>query len=149
MGLLSKVTDDCGIVYEASYDKTGRLIKERNRADSEECYEYDRAGRVTKVLCGGEVEESYTYGVVGRTITVKDGNGNDYLYNYDAFGHLTSERNRNNLEQNYSYDEEGELKTRNSFDGGTTTISLFIRQNSAHSPIFRRLRKQIRLRHDW
>lgn len=123
MGLLSKTTDECGLVYSASYDKAGRLIKERNRADSEKSYEYDRAGRVTKVLCAGEVVESYTYGTDSRTVTVKDGNGNNYLYNYDAFGRLISERNRNNLEQNYYYDEEGELKSRNTFDGGRTTIN--------------------------
>ena len=86
-------------------------------------YEYNATGRVIKVLCGGEVVESYTYGPNSCTVTVKDGNGNDYLYNYDSFGRLISERNRNNLEQNCFYDEEGELKTRNSFDGGTTIIS--------------------------
>ena len=49
MGQLENIRDDSCIVYEASYDKAGRLVKERNRS------------RIKKVLCGSEVVESYTY----------------------------------------------------------------------------------------
>ena len=86
MGLLDKVTDDCGTVYTAVYDRAGRLKKERARADSEKLTNTIRPVASKKIWCGGEVVESYSYTDRGRVVTVKDGNGNDYLYNYDGFG---------------------------------------------------------------
>ena len=121
--MVGTVTDDCGTVYTAVYDKAGRLRKERTRADSEKSYEYDDGGRIKKVLCGGEVVESYSYRENNRILTVKDGNGNDYVYNYDSFGRLKNEKNRIGLTQSYLYDDEGHLKSQSSFDGTTTTIN--------------------------
>lgn len=122
MGLLEKITDDCGIVYTAVYDKAGRVIRERNRSDSEKEYEYDKAGNLLAVKSGGEIVESYDYKDSGRSVTVKDGNNENYFYSYNLFGRLHTERNRNNLEQHYEYDEEGQLKSQTNFDFSNTII---------------------------
>ena len=74
MGLLVKVTDDCGIIYSADYDEFGHLIKEKNRSDSERTYKYNSTGQVLEVKCGNDILESYFYGADGRSITVQDGN---------------------------------------------------------------------------
>lgn len=120
---LIEVTDNCGYVYTAEYDAAGRLIKEKNRAEAEKCYEYDRAGRVTKVFCGNEVLEAYKYGDKGQTVTVTDGNNNSYQYLYDSFGRLISEQNRKKYDQKYAYDAAGGLKTKTDFAENLTNVS--------------------------
>ena len=122
MGLPEKITDECGTVYLAVYDKTGRLIKEKSRGDSEKSYLYDAGGRLTSMLCGGEVIESYEYSADSLTVWVSDGRGEKYTYKYDAFGRLSNEINRNGLSQTYLYDAQGQLENQTGFDGSTTAI---------------------------
>ena len=120
---LSSVSDEAGVLYSAEYDRAGRLIREKSRAESEKKYEYDKAGRILKVYCADELIQSYEYGINGRLLTVKNGKGADYSYNYDEFGRLVSESNRLGLNQIFFYDEAGQLKSKTCFDDSTILVS--------------------------
>ncbi len=122
-GLIEEITDACGTVYKASYDKTGRLIKECRRGDSENVFEYDNVGRIIKSLCANEITETCLYSHDNRSLIVKDGKGNEYIYNFDLFGRLLSEVNRKGDRQNFYYDSDGQLKSQLCFDGSTGTIN--------------------------
>ena len=124
MGLLDQVSDECGIAYQAEYDKAGRLIKEKSRGDVEKKYEYDNASRIKSVFYGGELVETYSYEEYGKRLSVKDGNNNEYLYNYDDYGRLSSEYNRLGDTQSYSYDDAGQLKAYRDFNDDYVSINL-------------------------
>lgn len=123
LGEITTITDECGLLYKAEYDRSGYLVKEFNRADAEKQYVYDKSGRLKEMHCGDMLVEAYVYSSTDNVVTVYDGEQNEYKYTYDEYGRLIQEVNRNQLVQKYYYDEAGMLKSKKMFDGSIIKIS--------------------------
>ena len=109
MGLLEKITDDCGTVYTANYDRAGRLIKEKRRADSEKSYVYDSLGNITEAQ-NAYGKTVYRYDSGACLIYQKDvTTGEEVYFEYDDAGNRIKLLSTNR-ETSYTYGKNNEVK---------------------------------------
>ena len=123
IGLLEKAERGNEILLTRSYDKAGRLVREKKQGVPEKTYRYDALGRLTEVRSAGEVQAQYRYGSYGKTVTYSDGAGSEYLFEKDSYGLLTAERDRLGKQRAYRYSKEDELSEAVQRNGGVRSVT--------------------------
>ena len=123
IGLLEKAERGNEILLTRSYDKAGRLVREKKQGVPEKTYRYDALGRLTEVRSAGKMQAQYRYGSYGKTVTYSDGAGSEYLFEKDSYGLLTTERDRLGKQRAYRYSKEDELSEAVQRNGGVRSVT--------------------------
>ncbi|MBQ9625350.1 MAG: RHS repeat protein, partial [Clostridia bacterium] len=129
-GLVTKATDETGLVREIIYDRAGNILEQRlsdgstitneydamnrltKQTDAEggvTTYTYDAVGNITSRTNALGGKESYTYDGNGNVLTVTDAAGGQTKYEYDALSRIESETNVLGGKTTYEYDVTGNL----------------------------------------
>ena len=123
IGSLEKAERGNEILLTRSYDKAGRLVREKKQGAPEKTYRYDALGRLTEVRSAGAVQAQYRYGTYGKTVTYTDGAGSEYLFEKDGYGLLTTEQDRLGKQRAYRYSKEDELTEAKQRNGEVRSVT--------------------------
>ena len=123
IGSLEKAERGNEILLTRSYDKAGRLVREKKQGSPEKTYRYDALGRLIEVRSAGAVQAQYRYGSYGKTVTYTDGAGSEYLFEKDGYGLLTTEHDRLGKQRAYRYSKEDELTEATQRNGQVRSVT--------------------------
>ena len=125
-----KISDSSGSIYEAVFDRSGRLVSKReNPSPVTERYVYDEKDRIIKILRGDKKVFSTEYAEDDRSFTRIDAKGGRQIYQTDTFGRILSEKNRLGAEQTFHYRADASLSLSRDFGGGESAFSYVRAEN--------------------
>jgi RHS repeat-associated protein len=150
-GLVTKMTNDVGLVTEYLWDNLRRLktitekdssgkvlntdsrvyrfagtqlaMDETDKRGVTRTTLYDALGRVAQEINGYGKTKSYEYNVLSKVTTITDETGRITRFDYDGLGRLLSEQQGSQLVGTYTYDGQGNLLTKTDGENRVTSYT--------------------------